>query len=77
MIILPLCQPLCLELRSCFAMVDTGKEKKKNTLRLVTLADHTSDHGKQTNSNTKEKGEQARKLLEGNAKSYRLKLKVN
>ena len=26
--------------------------------RLVTLAEHTSDHGKQTNSSTKEKGEQ-------------------
>ena len=28
-----------------------------NNIRLVTLAEHTSDHGKQTNSNTKEKGE--------------------
>ena len=27
-------------------------------IRLVTLAEHTSDHGKQTNSSTKEKGEQ-------------------
>ena len=28
-----------------------------NNIRLVTLAEHTSDHGKQTNSITKEKGE--------------------
>ena len=28
-----------------------------NNRRLVTLAEHTSDHGKQTNSSTKEKGE--------------------
>ena len=27
-------------------------------LRLVTLAEHTSDHGRQTNSSTEEKGEQ-------------------
>ena len=25
-------------------------------IRLVTLAEHISDHGKQTNSNTKERG---------------------
>ena len=29
-----------------------------NNRRLVTLAEHTSDHGKQTNSSTKAKGEQ-------------------
>ena len=29
-----------------------------NNIRLVTLAGHTSDHGKQTNSSTKAKGEQ-------------------
>ena len=29
-----------------------------NNRRLVTLAEHTSDHGKQTNSSTEEKGEQ-------------------
>ena len=29
-----------------------------NNRRLVTLAEHTSDYGKQTNSSTKEKGEQ-------------------
>ena len=29
-----------------------------NNRRLVTLAEHTSDHGKQTNSSTDEKGEQ-------------------
>ena len=28
-----------------------------NNIRLVTIAEHTSDHGKQTNSSTKEKGE--------------------
>ena len=28
-----------------------------NNRRLVTLAEHTSDHGKQTNSSTKEMGE--------------------
>ena len=28
-----------------------------NNRRLVILAEHTSDHGKQTNSSTKEKGE--------------------
>ena len=27
-------------------------------IRLVTLAEHTSDHGRQTNSSTEEKGEQ-------------------
>ena len=30
---------------------------KNNNRRLVTLAEHTSNHGKQTNSSTKEKGE--------------------
>ena len=39
----------------------TVKKKKTNNYnnirRLVTLAEHTSDHGKQTNSSTKEKGE--------------------
>ena len=29
-----------------------------NNRRLVTLAEHTSDHGRQTNSSTEEKGEQ-------------------
>ena len=29
-----------------------------NNGRLVTLAEHTSDHGKQANSSTKAKGEQ-------------------
>ena len=32
-----------------------------NNRRLVTLAEHTSDHGKQTNSSTKEKGEHGSK----------------
>ena len=44
--------------------------------RLVTLAEHTSDHGKQTNSSTKKRVSMARKLLGANAKSYRLKLKM-
>ena len=44
----------------------TGTKTKKNqrkfidnnnNRRLVTLAEHTSNHGKQTNSSTKEKGE--------------------
>ena len=29
-----------------------------NNRRLVTLAEHPSDHGRQTNSSTEEKGEQ-------------------
>ena len=33
-----------------------------NNRRLVTLAEHTSDHGKQTNSSTKEKGEHGKKI---------------
>ena len=45
-----------------------------NNRRLVTLAEHTSDHGKQTNSSTKKRGSRARKLLGANAKSYKLKL---
>ena len=32
-----------------------------NNRRLVTLAEHTSDHGKQTNSITKERGEKNHK----------------
>ena len=40
---------------------------------IVTLAEHTSDHGKQTNSSTEEKGGRSRKLLGAKAKSYRLK----
>ena len=37
--------------------------RKKKNRRLVTLAEHTSDNGKQTNSSTKERGSMARKLL--------------
>ena len=44
-----------------------------NNRRLVTLAEHTSDHGRQTNSSTEEKGNRSRKLLGAKAKSYRLK----
>ena len=47
-----------------------------NNRRLVTLAEHTSDHGKQTNSSPTERGSRARKLLGAKAKSYRLKLKL-
>ena len=45
-----------------------------NNKRLVTLAEHTSDHGKQTTQAQKQRGSRARKLLGANAKSYRLKL---
>ena len=34
------------------------KYNNNNNRRLVTLAEHTSDHGRQTNSSTEEKGEQ-------------------
>ena len=33
-----------------------NNNNNNNNRRLVTLAEHTSDHGKQTNSSTKEKG---------------------
>ena len=33
-------------------------DNNNNNRRLVTLAEHTSDHGRQTNSSTEEKGEQ-------------------
>ena len=35
-----------------------GVRNNNNNRRLATLAKHTSDHGRQTNSSTKEKGEQ-------------------
>ena len=35
---------------------DIRSSNNNNNRRLVTLAEHTSDHGKQTNSSTKEKG---------------------
>ena len=34
------------------------ENNNNNNRRLVTLAEHTSDHGRQTNSSTEEKGEQ-------------------
>ena len=34
-----------------------------NNKRLVTLAEHTSDHGKQTNSSTKERGSSGTRSL--------------
>ena len=40
-----------------------------NNRRLVTLAEYTSDDGKQTNSSTKERGSMASKLLGAKAKS--------
>ena len=53
-----------------------NNNNNNNNRRLVTLAEHTSDHGKQTNSGTKERGSRARKLLGANAKIYRLKTKT-
>ena len=47
-----------------------------NNIRLVTLAEHTSDHDKQQTQAQKKRGSMARKLLGANAKSYRLKLKL-
>ena len=38
-------------------LTDTGYNNNNNR-RLVTLAEHTSDHGRQTNSSTEEKVEQ-------------------
>ena len=39
---------------------DSNNSNNSNNInrRLVTLAEHTSDHGRQTNSSTEEKGEQ-------------------
>ena len=39
-------------------MPSTMYNNNNNNRRLVTLAEHTSDHGRQTNSSTEEKGEQ-------------------
>ena len=36
---------------------NNNNNNNNNNRRLVTLAEHTSDHGKQTNLSTKEKGE--------------------
>ena len=38
--------------------INTLYNNNNNNRRLVTLAEHTSDHGRQTNSSTEEKGEQ-------------------
>ena len=38
--------------------IGLGSYNNNNNRRLVTLAEHTSDHGRQTNSSTEEKGEQ-------------------
>ena len=46
-----------------------------NNRRLVTLAEHTSGHGKQTNSSTKERGSRVRKLLGG--KSWLVSISTN
>ena len=52
-----------------FVFFNNNKNNKNKNRRLVTLAEHTSDHGKQTNSSTKERGSRASKLLGANAKS--------
>ena len=39
-----------------YPYVHTRYGNNNNNRRLVTLAEHTSDHGKQTNSSTKENG---------------------
>ena len=41
--------------------VRSQRYKGNNNRRLVTLAEHTSDHGKQTNLSTKDKGEHGKK----------------
>ena len=41
-----------------FALTPGYGFNNNNNRRLVTLAEHTSDHGRQTNSSTEEKGEQ-------------------
>ena len=38
--------------------ITISSNNNNNNRRLVTLAEHTSDHGRQTNSSTEEKGEQ-------------------
>ena len=45
-------------LRHSFTMRVFNDDNNNNNRRLVTLAEHTSDHGKQTNSSTNAKGEQ-------------------
>ena len=42
----------------CFFLFLMAINNNNNNRRLVTLAEHTSDHGRQTNSSTEEKGEQ-------------------
>ena len=42
----------------CEAGWNCSRVNNNNNRRLVTLAEHTSDHGRQTNSSTEEKGEQ-------------------
>ena len=46
------------ELSSTRGGRDSDCLNNNNNRRLVTLAEHTSDHGRQTNSSTEEKGEQ-------------------
>ena len=43
---------------TCLSPEPWAKPYNNNNRRLVTLAEHTSDHGRQTNSSTEEKGEQ-------------------
>ena len=45
---------LLLGIESCISHLLTSlNNNNNNNIRLVTLAEHTSDHGKQTNSSTK------------------------
>ena len=72
----PNCVPGCWPLLLLYfpRHVECAMFNNNNNRRLVTLVEHTSDHGKQTNSSTKERGSRVRKLLGAKAKSYRLKL---
>ena len=45
-------------LEACFSEWPFINNNNNNNRRFVTLAEHTSDHGRQTNSSTEEKGEQ-------------------
>ena len=51
--------PKCVRSHFCICEVrNVNAFNNNNNRRLVTLAEHTSDHGRQTNSSTEEKGEQ-------------------
>ena len=56
---------------------DVGIHNNNNSRRLLTLAEHTSDHGKQTNSITKEWGDKNKKTTKDLLlKTCRLKLEL-